>query len=114
MDMRILKNNDDIIVLQPEGSLDLCGSVRLKDCVIKLLEQKVEGIIIDLGKITAIESAGIGALINISSTLGKIRLPLAIINISEAVGNAMKAAKYAGYLPIASGLREAVDLVKSS
>jgi len=109
MDIRILKNEENIYILEPKGSLDLYGSNQLKDHVMKLVEREIAGIIIDMKEVDTIRSAGIGALINISSTLKKLNYGLAIANTNEAVKNAMDVTHLTAYLPIVPTLKEAVN-----
>ena len=112
MDIKVLRNSEDIFILKPGGSLDLYSSYRIKETVMKLIDKKVEGIIIDLGDVDKICSEGIGALVNISSTLKKMSILLAMTNMNEPVLKTMKVTKLASYLPIASDLREALEMIK--
>ena len=109
MDIRILKNDDDIFILELKGSLDLYSSKQIKEMVMKLIEKKIEGIILDLKEVDSIKSAGIGALINISSTLKKLNYALAITNVGHAVQKAMEVTRLTGYLPIFPTLKRAVE-----
>ena len=113
MEIRVLKNDDEIYILELQGNLDLYSSNQIKDLVMKLIEKKFEGMIIDLGKVDAINSAGIGALIYISSTLKKLNYTLAITNISSVVQKTMEATKLTGHMPITQTLREALDLLNT-
>jgi anti-sigma B factor antagonist len=113
MTFKVLKNAEDIYIVEPEGRLDLLSSTKLKETVMKLLELKIESIIINLEKVTFINSTGIGALINISSTLRKLNLKFAIASLSAPVKQTMELLNLSGYFPIAADLRNALDLVQS-
>ena len=114
MEIKVLKNREDIFILELHGSLDLYSSTQLKDLVMKLIEGKTEGIIIDLKEVDKVKSAGMGALISISSTLKKINCALAIANTCDTVKKAMEAARLSVYLPIVPTLREAVEYISKN
>jgi anti-sigma B factor antagonist len=113
MEFRLLRNAENIHIIEPQGKLDLLQSTRLKNLVMKMIEDKIESFIFNLEKVTVIDSTGIGALINLSSTLRKLKLNLAITNMSKPVKKAMELQNLASYFPITSSLREAVDLIHS-
>lgn len=109
MDFRVLKNDEEVYIIEPQGNLDMFNSNQLKELVMKLLERKVEKIVLDLKKVNAINSTGIGALINISSTLKKLKTALAITNMNKPVQKAMEITKLSGYLPIVPNMKEAME-----
>jgi anti-anti-sigma factor len=113
MTFRVLKNAEDIYLIEPAGRLDLLHSTRLKETVMKLLDRKVTSIIINLETVPAIDSSGIGALINISSTLRKLDIPFALAHLNAPLQSVMETLNLAGYFPIAADLRSALDLVQS-
>jgi anti-sigma B factor antagonist len=112
MGIRVFKNEADIFVIELSGNLDLYRSNQLKDTVMKLIEQNLNGIIIDMKSVESIASAGVGALITISSTLKKLNYALAIANIKGAVHTALEVSRFASYLPIVPTLKEAVDSIR--
>jgi anti-sigma B factor antagonist len=113
MAMKVLKNPENIYILELQGELDLFTSNMLKELVMKMIEQKIERFIVDLKKANTITSAGLGALVYVSSTAKKMNIALAFTNINEAVKNAIEVTKLAGYFPIVPTLKEAVELVRS-
>ena len=108
MVIRVLKNDQDIYILGLYGSLDLYSSNQLKDLVMKILERRVEKLILDLKKMDSINSSGMGALINVSSTFKKLNIPMAITNMNSAVQKAMDITKLSGYLPLSPTLKAAM------
>jgi anti-sigma B factor antagonist len=112
MDIKILKNDDEIYIIEPQSELNLYSSNQLKEVVMKMIEQKIERFIISLKKVENVNSAGIGALIYISSTIKKLNFSLAITNINKPVEKAINAIRLSGYFPITGSLREALDLVR--
>ena len=113
MKIKILKNNEGIYIIKPQGELDLYSSNQIKELVMKMIEQKIEHFIISLQEVHNINSSGIGALIYVSSTIKKLNYALAITGINGQVKKAMEISKLSGYFPLVPSLREAVDLVRS-
>ena len=113
MEIRVLKDKNEIYLIELHGSLDLYSSDWLKKLIMRLIEQKIECFILDLKDINNINSAGVGALVNISSTIKKLNLVLAISNVRGLVKKAMNVTKLSGLLPITSNLKEAVENIRS-
>ena len=111
MEIKILKNEHDIYLVELEGAMDLYSSNRLKELVMKMIEKKVERVIVDLKEVERVNSAGIGALIFISSTLKKLNCPLVIVVPEGPVMNALEVTRLKNYFTIAPSLKEAVSLV---
>jgi anti-anti-sigma factor len=107
VDIKIKKNNDDVYLVELSGALDLRGSNQLKDLVLQMIKNKVERFIISLADVDTVSSEGIGALIYASSTLRKLKYPLAIIVPSGPVMQALESARLKSYFAIASNLKEA-------
>ena len=114
MTIRLLKNDEEIYILELSGNLDLYSSNQLKEHVMKLIEKRIKGAIIDLRWVDLINSAGIGSLIFISSTFKNLNYALAITNINARIRKTMDITRLTGYLPIAASLREAVDKINSA
>jgi anti-sigma B factor antagonist len=112
MEIRTLKNSDDIYLIELQGSLDLYYSNQLKELIMDMIKKKSEKFIIDMEKVESINSSGIGALIFISSTIKKVNAQLVIAKINDLVKKAMELSKLSGYFRIAGSLREALDLIQ--
>ncbi|AEF80069.1 STAS domain-containing protein [Leadbettera azotonutricia] len=113
MAIKVLKNDENIYIVELQNELDLFSSNMLKELVMKMVEKKIERFIIDLKKTETITSAGLGALVYVSSTAKKMDFALAFTNINEAVKKAIDITKLTGYFPITPTLKEAVELVRS-
>jgi anti-sigma B factor antagonist len=113
MGMKILKNNSSVFIIQVQGDMDLFNSNLLKEQVMKMIEQKIERFIIDLNETVTINSAGIGALINISSTIKKLNFHFTLININDEVRQALEINKLSAYIPMTATLKEAIALVET-
>ena len=71
LDIKIHFNEDkNIWIVTPEGEIDIYTSPKLKERLLKALEDKKTDILIDCKKLDYVDSTGLGALISI---LKKIR-----------------------------------------
>ena len=104
-----IRTNQLIHILDIEGDIFLADANQLKELVMKMIEKKAECFIINLAKITSIDSSGIGAIIYIHSTLKKLGMKLAIVNITEPVQQIIEKTKLASFLPICKDVNEAID-----
>ena len=110
MEIKVSKNSNDIYLVELEGALDLYSSNQFKELVMKMVSKKAERVIIDLGKVDKVNSAGIGALIFVSSTLKKLKCPLVMVVPEGPVMNALEVTRLKGYFSIAPSLKEALPL----
>jgi anti-sigma B factor antagonist len=111
MELKVRKT-EDIYIIDALGDMDLYNSNELRKVFMKLLEKKVEKIILNFGAVEYIDSSGIGVLIFICSTAKKINLKLAIIQIHGAVKKAIQLTKLSGYFPIIADLNAAIAFVR--
>jgi len=111
MKIRLLKNKNDIYLVELSGVLDLYSSQELKDLVLKMIETRIECIIINLKNVAILGSAGLGALIYISSTLKKVNCPLIVIAPKGPVLNILEVTRLKGFFTVVSSLKEATSLV---
>ena len=65
---------DKVVILDIQGEIDLYNAPEIKDTIQKLIEAQKYNIIINLEKVSYIDSSGIGALISSLSNLKKYRL----------------------------------------
>ena len=110
MEIKVSKNSDNIYLVELSGAMDLYSSNKLKDLVIKMVKNTVERVIISLNEVDSVNSASVGALIYVSSTLKKLNCPLVIIAPEGPVMQALEVTRLKGYFAIVSSLKEAVSL----
>ena len=70
------RETNDIVVLDVNGEIDLYNAPEIKELINKLIEEQKYNVIINLDRVSYIDSSGIGALISslsIRSTTGSIR-----------------------------------------
>ena len=110
MEIKVLKNNDNIYVVELLGAMDLYSSNQLKDLVMTMLGKKIECFVINLKEVNNVNSAGIGALVFVSSTLKKLNCPLVIVAPEGPALQALEITRLKGYFTIAPSLKDAVAL----
>ena len=104
-----IRKTDNIYIIDVHEDLDLYNSYKLKELFMKMLEKKVEHIIINLENVEYIDSSGIGTLIFISSTAKKMNIKLSLASIRGTVKKAIQLTKLTSYLPIANTLNDAIE-----
>ena len=104
-----IRKTDKIYIVDVNEDLDLYNSYKLKELFMKMVEKKVESIIINLENVDYIDSSGIGTLIFISSTAKKMNIKLSIASIRGTVKKAIQLTKLTTYLPLANSLTDAIE-----
>ena len=110
MEMKVQKDSNDVFLLEISGPLDLLSSNQLKEQFIKLIESKIEYLIIDLIGVSNINSPGIGALIYISSTLRKLKCPLIIVAPEGPVLSVLELTRLKNYFTVVPTVEAAMSL----
>ena len=109
MKIKVHKNSDSIYLVELFGAMDLYSSNQLKDVVMKMIKNKAEHFVINLSDVSNVNSAGIGALIYISSTLKKLDCPLILVAREGPVLNALEVTRLKGYFSIVPSMKEAMS-----
>ena len=110
MEIKLSKNSEGIYLLELAGNLDLTGSNQLKEFVMKMIKIRVDSFIINLRSVAGINSAGVGALIYIYSTLRKLNCSLIMLVPRGPVLEALEVSRIRNYFTIVHTLKEALDL----
>jgi len=76
---------DDTVILSLNGNLDASVSRRFKSEINKLLRKNFIHIIIEMSKVTFIDSSGLGACVNIHKTVTGKKGRLIFVELNEAV-----------------------------
>ena len=97
-----VKKNDSQIIFELEGSLDIYTSLDLKAA----LEEHVKGenldVIIDMDKLTYIDSSGIGILIKALNYVQGLKGKLSVANLKPAIEKVFKVSGLTSYFEILS------------
>jgi len=99
---------ENVNVLDIDGEIDLYNAPTLKDIIKKHIEEQKYNIIINLEKVSYIDSSGIGALISSLSNLKKYQGGLKIINVTGSVKKVFELTKLTSFFEIFDHEEEAV------
>ena len=100
---------DKVVILDIQGEIDLYNAPEIKDTIQKLIEQQKYNIIINLEKVSYIDSSGIGALISSLSNLKKYQGSLKIINVYASVKKVFELTKLTSFFEIYDSEDEALS-----
>lgn len=92
------RESGNIVILDINGEIDLYNAPEIKDVIAKLIEEQKYYTIINLEKVSYIDSSGIGALISSLSNLKKYQGGLKIINVSGSVRKVFELTKLTSFL----------------
>ncbi len=102
------REKDSIVVLDIQGEIDLYNAPEIKDTIQKLIDAQKYNIIINLEKVSYIDSSGIGALISSLSNLKKYQGGLKIINVYASVKKVFELTKLTSFFEIYDTEEEAL------
>ncbi|HRX15458.1 MAG: STAS domain-containing protein [Spirochaetes bacterium] len=103
---------NEIVLLDIAGEIDLYNAPEIKDIINKLVEEQKYNVIINLEKVTYIDSSGIGALISSLSNLKKYQGGLKIINVFASVRKVFELTKLTSFFEIFDSEEEALASFK--
>lgn len=95
-------------MLDIQGEIDLYNAPEIKDTIQKLIDAQKYNIIINLEKVSYIDSSGIGALISSLSNLKKYQGGLKIINVYASVKKVFELTKLTSFFEIYDTEEEAL------
>ncbi len=106
------RTKDDVVILDISGEIDLYNAPEIKDIINSLIEEKKFNVIINLEKVTYIDSSGIGALISSLSNLKKYQGGLKIINVFASVRKVFELTKLTSFFEIYDTEEAAIESFK--
>ncbi len=104
----ITRDAGDAVILDVDGEIDLYNAPVLKDIIDKNIDAQKYNIIINLAKVSYIDSSGIGALISSLSKLKKYQGGLKIINVTGSVKKVFELTKLTSFFEIYEDENEAI------
>lgn len=111
--MEITKRaNGNITTLDINGEIDLYNAPEIKDIISKLIEEQKYYVIINLEKVSYIDSSGIGALISSLSNLKKYQGGLKIIHVAGSVRKVFELTKLTSFFDIFDNEADAIAAFK--
>jgi anti-sigma B factor antagonist len=103
------RTKGDVVVLDIAGEIDLYNAPEIKDIINKLIEDQKYNVIINLEKVSYIDSSGIGALISSLSNLKKYQGGLKIINVYASVRKVFELTKLTSFFEIYDSEEDAYE-----
>ncbi len=94
------REENDVVILEIEGEIDLYNAPTLKDVIKDYIGQQKYNIVINLAKVSYIDSSGIGALISSLSNLKKYQGGLKITNVTGSVRKVFELTKLTNFFEI--------------
>ncbi len=107
-----LRKAGTIYVIDVNGEMDLYNAFKLKDLVRRMIDNKITSYILNLEKVSYMDSSGIGALLYVHSELKKRGLPLRIVGVAGSVRKVIELTKLMEYFPIVADLGAALVQLK--
>lgn len=102
------RETGEIVILDISGEIDLYNAPEIKDTINQLIEEQKYNVIINLEKVSYIDSSGIGALISSLSSLKKYQGGLKIINVYASVRKVFELTKLTSFFEIFDAEADAV------
>ena len=106
------REDDQISILSISGEIDLYNAPKLKDKIQSLADAKCYKIIINLDKVSYVDSSGIGALISSFSNLKKFGGSLRICHVAGSVRKVFELTKLTYFFDIDNTEEESLSALK--
>lgn len=84
MQLRSENRGDALVVSVAEARIDAAAAVQFKDAMRSLTEAPSDRVVLDLERVTMIDSSGLGAIVSVMKHLGPER-PLELAGLTEQV-----------------------------
>ncbi|MGA2641831.1 MAG: STAS domain-containing protein [Spirochaetia bacterium] len=110
MDITIRKFQENYVI-DVAGEVDMYHAHRLKDVVAMMMKKEVCIFILNLKKVTYVDSSGIGALLAINAMLAHEGMAFRIVNVARPVMRVMELTRLVGILPIEANELDAIESI---
>ena len=102
----------DIVIFDINGEIDLYNAPEIKEKIKEEMNKNKVNIIINLDKVTYIDSSGIGVLISSLSNLKKVGGGLKLINVYASVRKVFELTKLTSFFDIYDSETDALNAFK--
>lgn len=106
--------DDGFTVLALDGEMDLYNASDFKSEINRLFADHQQGIVIDLNKLTYIDSSGISAMLYTFTQSKNRNIGLCFVNIKGSVRKVIELTSLSGFFPIAEDIKSAVERIKAN
>ncbi len=110
MDVKVRRFEDNHVI-DVVGEIDMYNAHRLKEVVQGMAQKNICIFILNLKKVTYIDSSGIGALLAINALLAQEGMSFRIVNVTRSVMRVIELTKLGGFLPIQATELEAIESI---
>lgn len=105
---------ENIGMVQVEGEVDMLTSPNLRDKLLPLFKKKVKGIVIDLSKVSFMDSSGIATLVEGLQWSKKENRPFILAGPGPNVMNALKLTKLSNVFHIRTDMEEGCEQLRQT
>jgi len=105
-------DQDGVAVLAIEGEIDLYASPQLREKFDEIAEGGVKAVVVNLDKVSYIDSSGLATFIEAYQKLNAKEGKLVLCNLKETVRSVFEIARLEDVLTLAGSEGEAVELAK--
>jgi anti-sigma B factor antagonist len=103
------RQRDDVRVFEPTGKITIgAGAVALREAVLAALDGGERKIVLDMGRVTTVDSSGIGALVSAYSSAANAGARLALCRVPPKVLEILHVTQLIGVFELFDGEREAL------
>ena len=103
------RERGSVSIIDIEGEIDLYNAPEIKNTIQSLIDEQKYSVIINLEKVSYIDSSGIGSLISSLSNLKKYQGSMKIINVLASVKKVFELTKLISFFEIYDTEDEAVS-----
>ncbi len=103
---------DDVVIFEISGEVDIYNCGQIKNLFLDKLNSGSKKFLINLDKISYIDSSGIGVLIFIKTSVTKHKGELVLVNIKDSVKKIFDLTKLASYFTVREDLSAGVKYFK--
>ena len=79
------KSEDSVAIIEIEGEVDLYSSPDLRKALLEMTKAQNKAILVDLAKVTYMDSSGVATLVEALQQVGKYEGKLKLANLRDAV-----------------------------
>lgn len=98
---------EDLLVIRPEGDIDLASSPELRTRLRELLADASGRIVVDLEAVPYMDSSGVATLVELLQSCRRDQLDLVLCRLSERVLSVFQIARLDGVFTISASLEGA-------
>ncbi len=108
--MKIITDKQgDVFICKLEGEIDFNNSPELRKSFIKLIENQAQKVVLDLEKVSYIDSSGLATLVEVLQKLKSSNGQLKLVNLQEKVRGVFEITKLEKLFEIYSQIQQAIE-----